>query len=84
MATNANKKEYVEIFVPRIAGNGDPNLVIAVNGKNYLLPRGKTSSVPKAVAKEFERSQRAQRAADNASYQMVEETMRQAAAAGIK
>ena len=34
-------------------------LFVAVNGVNYLLPRGKKSMVPKFVAEEIERSNRA-------------------------
>ena len=45
-------------FIVRIAW------VFGVNGKNYLLPRGKTSKVPPAVAYEFKRSQRAQERLD--------------------
>lgn len=50
----------VELFIPKGSANDDPNLVIGFNGKNYLLPRGKTSLVPKCVAEEYYRSQRAQ------------------------
>lgn len=53
-------EERVEVFVPRGNKNDDPNQFISVNGKNYLLPKGKASLVPKCVAEEFERSQRAQ------------------------
>lgn len=56
-ALKANDK--VEIFVPRGAVHDDPNVFISVNGVNYLLPKGKKSLVPRAVAKEFFRSQRA-------------------------
>ena len=48
-----------DIFIPRGPKNDDPNLFVSVNGKNYLLPRGKKSRVPKAVADEIERSGRA-------------------------
>ena len=48
-----------DIFIPRGPKNDDPNLFVSVNGKNYLLPRGKKSCVPKAVADEIERSGRA-------------------------
>lgn len=54
----ANSKK-VEIFIPRSADKGDPNLFVSVNGVNYLLPRGKKSEVPKEVAEEVERSLRA-------------------------
>lgn len=53
------KDERVEIFIPRASDREDPNLFAAVNDVNYLLPRGKKSCVPKAVADEIERSGRA-------------------------
>lgn len=73
MATNNNtptqqvepKDDRVDIFVPKGYANDEPNLMIAVNGVNYVLPKGKTSKVPKHIAEEFYRSQRAQEALDN-------------------
>ena len=47
----------VEVFVPRGAERADPNLFVGVNGVNYLLPRGKKSMVPEAVAAEIARSE---------------------------
>ena len=58
------KEERVEIFVPKGSAHDEPNLLISVNGKNWLLPRGKTSKVPPVVAYEFRRSQRAQERLD--------------------
>lgn len=88
MATNENKPvktdDRVEIFVPRTPGNTDPNLVIVINGKNYILPKGQKSFVPKAVAEEYERSKNAQYKMDNAVFDMVEAARNSAAAAGIK
>ena len=93
MATNENKTpkaetpkvdDRVEIFVPRTPGNTDPNYVIVINGKNYVLPRGQKSIVPKAVAAEYERAQRAQYKVDNAIFDMVEQSRQQKEAAGIK
>ena len=52
-------KDRVSVFVPRGASNEDPNLFVSINGVNYLLPRGKESTVPKAVAMELERAARA-------------------------
>lgn len=78
------EEEKVSIYVPRISGNTDPNLIIVLNGKNYVLPRGQTSVVPKAVADEYERAQRAQHKVDNAIFAMVEKAKQQALAAGIK
>lgn len=77
-------KDRVEIFVPRVSGNSDPNLVIVINGKNYILPRGKKSLVPKSVAAEYERMKRAQYKMDDAIFEMVEQAKQQALAAGIK
>ena len=88
MATNETKttkvEDKVEIFVPRTPGNTDPNFIIVLNGKNYVLPKGKKSVVPKAVADEYERSKRAQYKVDNAIADMVEQARQQALAAGIK
>ena len=57
-------EERVDIFIDRAASNEDPNLFVSVNGMNFLLPKGKTSSVPKFVAEEVERAKRAQAALD--------------------
>ena len=49
----------VEVFIPRGSDREDPNLFVGINGVNYLLPRGKKSMVPAAVAAEIERSMKA-------------------------
>ena len=49
----------VEVFIPRGADREDPNFFVGINGVNYLLPRGKKSMVPQAVAAEIARSDRA-------------------------
>ena len=54
----------VEVSVPRGAERADPNLFVGLNGVNYLLPRGKKSAVPAAVAAEIERAERARDALD--------------------
>ena len=58
------KNDRVEVFIPRAVGNEDPNLFVSVNGYNCLLPRGKTSLVPKSVAAEIHRARRAQQNLD--------------------
>lgn len=65
-------EEREEIFVPKGYANDEPNLLISVNGVNYLLPRGKTSNVPKFIADEFHRSQKAQEALDKRVDEMLE------------
>lgn len=62
--TTPVQEEYEEIFVPRGSAGDDENYMIGVNGVNYLMPRGKTARVPKHIAEEFRRSQRAQEKLD--------------------
>ena len=49
----------MEVFIPRGADRADPNLFVGINGVNYLLPRGKKSMVPQAVAEEITRGDKA-------------------------
>ena len=49
----------IEVFIPRGGDRADPNFFVGINGVNYLLPRGKKSMVPAAVAAEIERADRA-------------------------
>jgi len=62
--------ERVEVFVPKGFASEEPNLFIAVNGVNYLLPRGRHSLVPPAVAAELERCMRAQEQLDSRMEQL--------------
>ena len=68
----APEEERVEIFVPKGYANDEPNLMISVNGVNYLLPKGKSSKVPKHIAEEFYRAQKAQEALDKRVDKMLE------------
>lgn len=70
--TEAPKDDKVDLFVPKGYANDEPNLLIAVNGVNYVLPKGKTSKVPKFVADEYYRSQKAQEALDKRMDEMLE------------
>ena len=49
------EEKRVEVFIPRGSDREDPNLFVGINGVNYLLPRGKKSMVPAAVAAEIAR-----------------------------
>ena len=71
MATT-NKEGYVDLFIPKGYVNDEPNHFISVNGKNFLLPKGKTSKVPDYVKEEYERSMRAQEALDAKSEALLE------------
>ena len=59
-----NQDQRVDLFVEKGYANDEPNLLIAVNGVNYVLPKGKTSKVPKHVAEEYYRSRKAQQVLD--------------------
>ena len=75
MATDKTKNPeevYVDLFVPKGYANDEPNHLIGINGVNYLLPKGKTSNVPKYVADEFHLSQQAQEIMDKHVDDMLE------------
>ena len=63
-----------DIHIPKGSVNDEPNLLVSVNGVNYLLPKGKTSRVPKHIAAEIRRSWRAQSALDERIDAMLEAT----------
>ena len=51
--------ERVPLYIDRGDNKDDPNVLIGLNGVNYLLPRGATSMVPRCVAEEYQRSREA-------------------------
>lgn len=55
----AKAEDRVEMFVPRGSERDEPNLFIGINGKNYLLPKGKKSMVPPEAKAEFDRAESA-------------------------
>ena len=71
------KTALVDLFIPRGSSVDEPNKIISVNGKNYVLPKGKTSKVPAFVKYEYERAQRAQEALDVRAAEMAEKAAEQ-------
>ena len=69
--------ERVDIYVQRETANDEPDMFISVNGVNYLLPKGQTHNVHKAVADEFYRSLAAQEELDKKMQAMIDEAKRQ-------
>lgn len=65
------KENWVKVTVPRGFANEEPMLMVGINGKNYLLPRGKESLVPPAVAMEVKRALAAQEKLDAAMDQLA-------------
>ena len=54
----------VALFVEKGYAGDEQNLMIGVNGVTYLLPKGKTSQVPRHIAEEYHRARRAQQTLD--------------------
>ena len=54
-----------EILIGRGGEREDPVLFVGINGVNYLLPKGRSSAVPPAVAAEVRRSLRAREALED-------------------
>ena len=67
-----DKEVRVEVYVPRGAANEEQQLFVGVNGRSYLLPRGKKSLVPLPVAEELRRSALAQEEQDRRIDRMLE------------
>lgn len=76
-ATTENKPKLVELFVPRGSSVDEPNVIVSVNGKNWVLPKGKTSKVPAFVKYEYERANRAKEAMDVRAAEMAEKAAEQ-------
>ena len=72
--TPKKKDNRVEVFIPRGPERDEANLFVAVNGKSYLLPKGKTSLVPPEVAEEIKRANKAQEALDNRKDELLNAT----------
>ena len=66
------KKDYVDLYVEKAFSTDDPNEFISINGKNYILPKGKTSKVPPCVKAEYERSRRAREKQDENIEKLIE------------
>ena len=56
---NENIAGRVELRIPRSGADDEPNVFISVNGKNWLIPKGKAVYVPPEVAEEYRRSEEA-------------------------
>lgn len=70
----ANDDGREDITIPKGYAGDEPNLFVSVNGVNYLLPKGKTSRVPRHVAAEIRRSWRAQERMDERVDALLEAT----------
>lgn len=55
-AATKKTEDTVSLRIERVPGDSDPNVVVGLNGKNYVIPKGKTVVVPRAVAEEYRRA----------------------------
>ena len=59
----------VKLTIPRVPGvKEQPDWFCSINGKNYLIQRGKEVTVPKAVKDEYKRSVANEERADEFYY----------------
>lgn len=75
--SETNKPKLVDLTIPRGSSVDEPNVIISVNGKNYVLPKGKTSKVPAFVKYEYDRANRAKEAMDVRAAEMAEKAAEQ-------
>ena len=75
--TKTAKPAMVELFIPRGVSVDEPNVLVSVNGKNWVLPKGKTSKVPAFVKYEYERAIRAKESMDVRAAEMAEKAAEQ-------
>ena len=75
--------ERVELFVPKGFMDSSPNYLIAVNGKNYVIPKGKTVMVPKFVKAEYDRACAAMDMQDERREELLAEATRRAKEYGL-
>jgi hypothetical protein len=58
----------VEVFIPKGYAVEDPNVFVSINGRAYVLPRGKRVMVPAEVAAELHRGEAVLTAPEAAAY----------------
>ena len=65
-------RELVPVTPPAPVAGEDPNYHIGINGKTWLLPRGKTSKVPRYVAMAYEQAEAAKGAQTESQAKLLE------------
>lgn len=67
-------RELVDVTPAAPRAGEDPNYHIAINGKTWLLPKGKTSKVPKYVAMAYEQAEAAKGTQNDTKAQLLSNT----------
>ncbi len=57
------ESEIVPVYLPLEGAQGEESLFVSLNGKTWLVPIGKTTHVPRAIANLIRQKRRAQREA---------------------
>jgi hypothetical protein len=70
-AAEKQAEDLVEVFIP-VRDKRDPNFYISINDKSWLMPRGATYKLPRYVAEEIKRSQRAEAMRDRNQQVMLD------------
>lgn len=65
-------RELVEVTPPAPRNGEDSNYHIGINGKTWLLPRGKTSKVPQYVKMAYEQAEKARGAQIESAAKLLE------------
>lgn len=66
-------KERVSVTLPRARYGEEENLFVAINGVNYIVPKGKAVDVPDFVAEEIRRAQEAEERMHEEKERMLEQ-----------
>ena len=68
--------DRTSVTIPRARRGEEENLFVAINGVNYIIPKGKSVDVPDFVAAEIARAQAAEERMHQAREQMLEDARR--------
>lgn len=81
--TKEAPEERVELLIRKENSKDSHSCIIAVNGVNYVIPKGQRTMVPKHVAEEYFRSQRARDAQDNRKDELMAQAQKKAKEYGL-
>lgn len=65
--------EMESIMIPRRGSNEDINLYVSINGRSWLIPRGKRVELPKYVCDHIRAAWAAEEKADQHSEELIQQ-----------
>ena len=67
--------ERVPLYIPPASSSqDDPNVFVSINGRNYVIPKGMESMVPRCVAEEYKRAGEAQKNFNNRMVELAKQS----------